>query len=94
MKLTKEQGNDLAYNCLPGWELVRGTENIIDQRRWVTTHEAVFLHVESGKHYRMCYDLGSTECQDDMSPFEYDEPSLIEVTQREVTRLEWVEAEQ
>ena len=89
MKITREQGRDLAFDNLNGWK--RTQDRLIDQRRWVTTHEGIFQHAESGRHYRLLYDIGSTECQDDYTPFEYDDPVLVEVELREVVRSEWVE---
>ena len=39
------------------------SDEIIDQRRWSTTHELIFKHEEL--IYRTYYSHGSTECQDE-----------------------------
>lgn len=65
--------------------------NIVDQDRWATFYEGVFLDSENGKHYRIPWVQGSTENQDDTDPFGYAEVvRATEVEHRPVTELQWV----
>jgi len=89
MKLTRNEGQEVIYGDHADFEAVKGTEQIIDQRRWSTTSEGVFLHKPSGKHYLLSWSRGSTESQDE-SPFEYSDPDPIEVEPKEVTVTKWV----
>lgn len=87
MKLTKEQGQDLVYGDLEDWETVE--EEIIDNSRWSIHHSGVFKHVPTGKFYRTGWSTGATESQDE-SPFDYSEPELTEVVEREVIVKQFV----
>ena len=89
MELTREEGKDLAYEEIDGWSIIKGTKKMIDQRRWVTVWQAIFEHLATGRHYRMSWELGSTEGQDCI-PFEYDDPKLVEVELKEVTIKRWI----
>jgi len=73
---------DVAYDNV--------SSTIIGQRRWVTVHEIVFLW-KDGKHYKTVVDLPSTEMQEDMKPWEYeDEVECTEVELQNVTIQKWV----
>jgi hypothetical protein len=89
MKLTAEEGRDLIYDDLDGWERVRGSEETHEGGRWTTAHSAVFHHKPSGKHYELFWEQGATE-QQEQSPFEYSEPEPKEVVEKEVVTKEWV----
>ncbi len=67
MKFSKEILTNLNY--VDGFEVIY--TKMTGQRRWVTEFERVFKH--EGKFYRTCYEQGSTECQDDSQPYEYDD---------------------
>lgn len=42
-----------------------------DARRWYSVHELVFRAPDDGKAYRVYYERGLTEHQDDHGPWEY-----------------------
>ena len=90
MEITREEARALVYDDLAGWKLEYDSKKIIGQRRWVTEYSAVFKDLESGRTFQMCYELGSTEIQDDTQPFEYEDPVLVEVVLKEVVKEEWV----
>lgn len=89
MTLTRQEARDVVYDDHNDWEKVKDTEKIVDQRRWTTMLEAVFLHKPTGKHYAIFWEVGSTE-QQEQSPFEYDDPVLTEVEEKEVLVKQWV----
>jgi hypothetical protein len=90
MKLTGQEARDVVYDEADEWSEVKGTEEMVDQRRWVTVFEKVFLHVPSGKYYRFCYEQGSTECQESCL-YEYEDfVEPVEVELKEVTVSKWV----
>lgn len=93
MELTKEQGNQLIWGELDGWEQVDGSEEIIEQQRWMTLMEAVFEHIESNKFYRTHWQSGNTENQE-CDPFEYDAPDMTEVELKEVTVSKWMKVKE
>ena len=70
-----------------GWAEVPGTRHIIDQGRWTTTWASVHKHTESGRHFEIVWDWGSTETQEDS---ETEPPICYEVVQKEVTETKWV----
>jgi len=94
MKVNKETAEDILNGDSDDWEEVKGTRRITDQRRWVTVEEAIFKNTKAGKFYRMWWEFGSTE-QQDQAPFEYeDEVELREVEEREVLVKQWVPVEE
>ncbi len=90
LNLSREDGRDVIYGDHADWETVNGTGKIIDQRRWSTIREAIFFHVLTDKHYRICWSEGSTEMQES-TPFEFNDPEPVEVELRDVTVSKWVE---
>lgn len=65
----------------------RLSDDIIDQGRWRSLHEMIYLNTKTGKYYKILWNLGSTEncdADDDMGVCEV-EPYQVTVTQyREV----------
>lgn len=59
-------------------------EEIIDQRRWVTTYRIVFK-LPSGRFVALIEDRGSTEMQENAEEYE-----LVQVRPQEVTTVEYV----
>lgn len=88
MKILKEEAELIVGEDHEDWKLVE--EEIVDQRRWVTVFDGVFLHKPSGKHYSVEYEKGSTECQDDTEYFYGDEIDFQEVELKEVVTKAWV----
>ncbi len=85
----KELMLDLLNNEAEGLELI--SDEMVDQRRWVTEYEIIFR--EGDKFYRAHYDKGSTENQD-TSPWEFeDNVSAVEVVPKEITVIQYVNAE-
>ena len=72
MKLTKEEATDVVWSCSDDWQEVSNTKEIVDQRRWATTHREIFLHIPTQDTYEFVWDTGSTEMQDEQ-PFENEE---------------------
>jgi hypothetical protein len=64
-------------------------EEMVDQRRWVTVFEGIFLHKPSGKHYSVSYERGSTESQESEYFYE-DEIDFQEVESKEIITKAWV----
>ena len=89
MKLTKAEGRDIVYGDHPDW--VCYEKDIVDTSRWSIQYNGVFLHKPSGKHYRLYWQIGATEQQDEQA-FEYDDPAPVEVVSREIIATEWVDA--
>tara|TARA_R110000782_G_scaffold184388_2_gene274648 strand:- start:17519 stop:17797 length:279 start_codon:yes stop_codon:yes gene_type:complete len=91
MKLTKDVAREIIWDCCPGWKIIES--ELVDTRRWVTTHCDVALHEESGKYYEFTYSKGATEMQDEQ-PFEYeDEVTPVEVIPKEVTKTIFVQVQ-
>jgi hypothetical protein len=62
----------------------------VDSRRWVSVHELIFKAPDDGKAYRVYYDQGLTESQDDTDPWNDDSTVRgAEVELREVTVKQW-----
>ncbi|MFF3312505.1 hypothetical protein [Streptomyces sp. NPDC002952] len=62
----------------------------IDTRRWASVNELVFRAPDDGKTYRVYYDEGLTEMQDDTDPWDYEAVVDAEEVERvEVTTFEW-----
>lgn len=89
MIVNKEIAREIVWGDNDDWEKLEETEQIIDQRRWETVYEAVFKHIPTGKHYKVCWDQGSTEYQDH-ELFEYEDPEFVEVEEKEVLIKVWV----
>lgn len=67
----------------------------VDTRRWVSVHELIFRAPDDGKAYRVHYEQGLTEIQDDCDPWNYDkEIKGVEVKQVEVTVKRWQPVEE
>jgi hypothetical protein len=55
----------------------------VDSRRWVSVHELIFRAPDDGKAYRVHYEQGLTESQDDTDPWNGDRTvEAVEVEQR------------
>lgn len=66
----------------------------IDTRRWVSVHELVFRAPDDGKAYRVTYEQGLTEHQDDCGPWNYETAiKAVEVEQRPLTVQRWFPVE-
>jgi hypothetical protein len=62
----------------------------VDARRWVSVHELVFRAPDDGLAYRVFYEQGLTEDQDDTDPWNGDdEVKAAEVEQRPVVTRQW-----
>jgi hypothetical protein len=62
----------------------------VDTRRWVSVHELIFRAPDDGKAYRVHYEQGLTEIQEDTDPWDYTrEVEAVEVEQRQTTVTEW-----
>ncbi|MFJ4649501.1 hypothetical protein ACIP6Q_39205 [Streptomyces bobili] len=62
----------------------------VDTRRWVSVNELVFRAPDDGKAYRVYYDQGLTESQEDTDPWNDDrEVKGTEVEQRAKTTMVW-----
>ncbi|MCP3817811.1 hypothetical protein NLX86_06575 [Streptomyces sp. A3M-1-3] len=63
----------------------------VDARRWVSVHQLIFRAPDDGLTYRVHYEQGLTENQDDTDPWNYDdEIKAVEMEQREVTVTRWM----
>lgn len=87
MKIPKEEAERIVGHDHEDWKFVE--EEIVDQRRWVTVFDGVFLHKPSGKHYSVSYEKGSTESQE-TEYFYGDEIEFQEVELKEVITKVWV----
>jgi hypothetical protein len=61
----------------------------VDTRRWASVHELVFRAPDDGKTYRVSYEEGLTEIQDDTDPWIYHPIKAVEVELRPVTVQRW-----
>ncbi len=86
MKLTREEAQDIVCDDHVGWKTVE--TNIVDTNRWSIIYEGIFEHGPSGKFYELSWSVGATEQQDE-SPFEYEDPTPIEVHQVEKLVKVW-----
>lgn len=80
LNLTKEQARELIDDYNDGFEVV--SDEIIDQRRWVTVHKVIVRRLSDSKFFTDHYQHGSTESQDEC-PYEYTEPDFTEVFPKE-----------
>lgn len=94
MILTPEEARNVIWGDDENWGRVSGTKKIVEQGRWDTYFEEIFLHRPTNEHYCFEWSEGSTECQDS-EPFEYDnEVKPVKMIQKEVTELKWVVAKE
>lgn len=68
LKLTSKEAKNIVYDDDSNFEQI--SEEIIDQRRWVTSYRKIMKHISDGKFFCFEYDNGSTEYQDER-PYEY-----------------------
>jgi hypothetical protein len=62
----------------------------VGTRRWVSVHELVFRAPDDGKAYRVQYEQGLTETQEDHDPWNYEKViKAVEVELRPVTVQRW-----
>jgi hypothetical protein len=67
----------------------------VDTRRWVSVHELIFRAPDDGKAYRVTYEQGLTEHQDDHDQWNYrDHVVAEEVEPRPVTVTQWHSVEE
>jgi hypothetical protein len=67
----------------------------VDTRRWVSVHELVFRAPDDGKTYRVRYEQGLTDNQDDHDPWDYKKAiKATEVELRPVTVERWFPVEE
>jgi hypothetical protein len=52
MVLSKQEAIDIVYNDSFDFDLVKGTEKIIDHGRWTITKEAIYLSTVDHKYYK------------------------------------------
>ena len=76
IKLTREEAADIVCDDHNEWIVVE--INITGTSRWSIQYEGVFQHGPTGKFYQLCWSVGATEQQDE-SPFEYEDPTPVEV---------------
>jgi len=88
-ELTSEEGRQVIYEDHDDWESME--EEIIDTRRWSNRYLGTFRHKPTDRFYQMSWSQAATEQQDER-PFEYEEPELTEVVQKEVIVTKWVPA--
>jgi len=91
MKVSQEDGKLIVWGDIEGWEQV-GDSEMYEKGRWTTSYYGLFRHLESDVVYSMCWQEGSTECQDDTEMF-WDDPELTEMVQKEITTTQWVNKE-
>lgn len=80
---------DVLLDLLDGNQdaLQKVHDEIIDTGRWTINHAMVFC--DEGKYFRVRYQLGATEEQEDIEPFErYERGGFVECTEvRPVEKL-------
>ena len=64
INLTEEETWDFIFGDAEGYTFIEGTEQIVDKRRWSVDMEKVFVHDETGKFYKFCWDAPATESQE------------------------------
>jgi hypothetical protein len=63
---------------------------LYDTTRWTNVYEFVFRNPDDGKAYRVYYEVGASDSQDDVDPWDYDDRiQAVEVEQIQVTKTEW-----
>jgi hypothetical protein len=67
------------------------SNRLVGSERWTHVHELVFRHPETGDAYRVIYEVGSTEHQDDIDPWHRHGKTIaaLEVEQRPVVVQQW-----
>ena len=76
IQLTREDAAMIIDGDLDDWATIE--TKIVDHSRWSVISEGIFEHIPSGKFYSLSWSVGATESQDE-SPFEYEDPTPIEV---------------
>ena len=85
MKLTAEDGRSVVAGTHPEWVTQRDTVDEVGT--WMgggAVLAGVFMHIPSEKHYRIRWVRSDSEL-----PFEYANPTPVEVVRRVVERVEW-----
>jgi hypothetical protein len=85
MNISKEDARELICGDLEGWETIES--DIVDTSRWSNCYRGIFKSPD-GKHYSLEWSEGATEQQDE-SPFDYDEPELVEVKAVPTMVIKW-----
>jgi hypothetical protein len=63
---------------------------LYDTTRWTNVYEFVFRAPDDGKAYRVYYEVGASDSQDDVDPWDYeDKIRATEVELVEVVTTEW-----
>jgi hypothetical protein len=63
----------------------------VDSRRWVSVNRLIFRAPDDGKAYRLYYEQGLTESQEDTDPWnDDDEIEATAVEEQQVTVTKWV----
>lgn len=90
MKVTNKLAQQIIRGGADDWENVPQSRQIVDQERWTTTFLEVFKRLSDGKYFKVFYDRGSTEGQEDTEPFYGDEIEFIEVELKEMKVKKWI----
>jgi hypothetical protein len=65
-------------------------DELYDTSRWTNIYEFVFRAPDDGKAYRVYYEVGASDSQDDIDLWGYEENiSAVEVEQIQVVTTEW-----
>lgn len=85
--LTKEQAINVVYG--DHRDFITVSDEITDTTRWSEHHRVVVKRKSDGRFFSDNYSVGLTEMQDE-SPYDYTEPSFVEVfpTQKTITVYE------
>lgn len=67
LNLTEDDFDLIVWGDNEDFETVEGSE-IVDHGRWTLSHEMVVKHTPSGDFYRLDYETGATEYQEDTEP--------------------------
>jgi len=68
-------------------------DTIVGHSRWSVQHEIIFRDPAGSRHWRTWYSVGATENQDEY-PWEYDDViACVEVEQKQISKIAWVEKE-
>jgi hypothetical protein len=74
--MTKDEGRQLINGELEGWETMQ--TRYTDHKRWSVCYSGIFKHLASDNYYRVDWQKGATEYQDE-EPFDHDDPVLVQV---------------
>ena len=88
MKVKKEEAELIVQDEHNDYVTISG--DMVGTSRWTIKYYKIVKCLSTKKHYKVFYQKGATECQEDTELFYGDEVDFTEVELKEVVVKQWV----